>query len=61
MTPEDRLKYLIQRHRSLDEEITMLYEAGEKDSHITELKKLKLRLKEQINATKHGRNPQGNR
>lgn len=52
MNAKDRLQYLIRRHRDLDEEIQIMYEARQDDGIITEMKKLKMKIKEQIEQTK---------
>ena len=48
LTLRSRIDILRERHKSLDEEIQMYYEAHQSDSIIRELKKKKLALKEEI-------------
>lgn len=48
LTLRSRIDLLRERHRSLDEEIQMYYEARQSDDIIRELKVKKLHLKEEI-------------
>ena len=48
LTLKSRIDMLKKRHRSLDEEISMFYEARQADDIIKEMKQKKLALKEEI-------------
>jgi hypothetical protein len=45
----DRIQVLKQRHKSLCDELTMAMESRQPDSAVTDIKKAKLRLKDEIN------------